>query len=224
MNITSLLITFAGIIFIFALYLMSRLAQSKLPKDHAILIPDLKDGEGNRFTSILDDIPASDGSTPAPISTTTMPKTQTAQKTTKSTNSVQSEKEPAQHVLFISAKDEAGLDGNLIVEALSSNGLVFGDMDIYHYFVDVGSESKTSLFRVANGIDPWTLKQNDLQNKKLSGLSVVLLTPTKINDKDAIKTFINVTKNIANSVNGSVKNQQQQLLTEKDESILINSV
>jgi cell division protein ZipA len=231
MNITSLLITFAGIIFIFALYLMSRIAQSKLPKDHAIMIPDLKDDKGNRFTSILDDIPARDGSTPTPVVlsdavndvvSTSMDAQTTDNESTKPKND--SELKTKQHILFISAQDETGLDGNLILSAFAKNGLVFGDMDIFHYFVDAGNESKTSLFRVANGMEPWTLKQQDLQNKKLAGLSIVLLTPSKINDKKAIKTFIDVSKKLAKDINGIVKNKQQQMLTKDDESILINSI
>ena len=64
MNITSLLITLAGIIIIVALYIISRISQSKLPQNQSSRLPNLEDESGDRFTSILDDIPARDGSTP----------------------------------------------------------------------------------------------------------------------------------------------------------------
>lgn len=220
MNITSLLITLAGIIVILALYLMSRITQSKLPQKNTSFIPNLKDENGDRFTSVLDDIPARDGSNPTTPSN--------AEKIDEPQGSEEISKEPAksggqtQHILFISGQDEKGLDGNLVQQGLEKNGLVFGDNDIYHYLVDTNSGStKTSLFRVANGIEPWTLKSEDLLNKKLAGLSIVMLTPSQIDDEKAMNTFITVTENICKAANGILKNQQQQVFTQENRDKLL---
>jgi FtsZ-interacting cell division protein ZipA len=212
MDITSLIITFVGIIIILAIYIISRISRSKLPQAKTTRLPNLKNEDGTRFTSVLDDIPARDGSTP----TAKKPPTPVKQ-------DQKSDAQPAkqkQHILFISPNNEAGLDGNLVAKVLKKNGLLLGDMDIYHYF----SESKTSLFRVANGVDPWTLTKEDLHNKELAGLSIVLLTPTEIDDADAIRLFLSTSHKLSQEMNGVLKNQLQQVFTPKDEAELLNSL
>ncbi|KAG1694785.1 Chromosome partition protein Smc [Nymphon striatum] len=46
-----------------------RITQSKLPNKDVSLIPDIKDENGDKFTSVLDDIPARDGIKPAKVTT-----------------------------------------------------------------------------------------------------------------------------------------------------------
>ena len=223
MDITSLIITFVGIIIILAIYIISRISRSKLPQAKTTRLPDLKNEDGTKFTSVLDDIPARDGSTP------------TTKKSPSSDPTKQSQKEntkPAeqkQHILFISPNSETGLDGNLVAKVLKKNGLVLGDMDIYHYFSEnskntENTENKTSLFRIANGVDPWTLTKEDLRNKELAGLSIVLLTPTAIDDIDALKLFISISHKLSQEMNGVLKNQLQQVFTPKDEIQLLSSL
>ena len=214
MDITSLIITFVGIIILLAIYIISRISRSKLPKAKTTRLPNLKNEDGTRFTSVLDDIPARDGSTPTK---------KKAPAPTPSNQDKKDDAEPAtqkQHILFISPNSETGLDGNLVAKVLKKNGLSLGDMDIYHYF----TESKTSLFRVANGVDPWTLTKEDLHNKELAGLSIVLLTPSDIDDTDAVKLFISVSHTLSQEMNGVLKNQLQQVFTPKDESLLLDSL
>jgi len=242
MNITSLLITLAGIIFIVALYIISRISQSKLPSKQTSRLPNLKDENGTRFTSVLDDIPARDGSTPEPDnlvqetdnnksdkSTETISETNvktTKNDNNKKENTISNKTEQQQHILFITGRNENGLDGKLVQQALIANGLVLGDMDIYHYFPvmkdSVPESEKYSLFRIANGVSPWTLKPEDLLNKKLAGLSIVMITPTKINDSEAISLFISLSEKICKQIGGVLKNQQQQLFTAKEKKYLLH--
>jgi len=242
MNITSLLITLAGIIFIVALYIISRISQSKLPSKQTSRLPNLKDENGTRFTSVLDDIPARDGSTPEPDnlvqetdnnksdkSTETISETNvktTKNDNNKNENTVSNKTEQQQHILFITGRNENGLDGKLVQQALIANGLVLGDMDIYHYFPvmkdSVPESEKYSLFRIANGVSPWTLKPEDLLNKKLAGLSIVMITPTKINDSEAISLFISLSEKICKQIGGVLKNHQQQLFTAKEKKYLLH--
>lgn len=211
MDITSLIITFVGIIIILAIYIISRISRSKLPQTKTTRLPDLKNEDGTRFTSVLDDIPARDGSTPT---------VKKSPPTNQGNNKDAKPAEQIQHILFISSNSDAGLDGNLVTKALKKNGLLLDDMDIYHYF----TESKKSLFRVANGVYPWTLTKEDLHNKELAGLSIILLTPTEIDDVDAIKLFISISYKLSQEVNGILKNQLQQVFTPKDEAQLLNSL
>ncbi len=213
MDITSLIITFVGIIILLAIYIISRISRSKLPQVKTTRLPDLKNEDGTRFTSVLDDIPARDGSTPTTAKKTT---SAPADQNPKNTQPIKEK----QHILFISPNNETGLDGNLVSKVLKKNGLLLGDLDIYHYF----TENKTSLFRVANGVDPWTLTKEDLHNKELAGLSIVLLTPTDIDDNEAIKLFLSVSHKLSQEMNGVLKNQLQQVFTPKDEAELLASL
>jgi len=52
-----------------------------------------------------------------------------------------------------STRNRSTLTRYLKDKALKSHGLVFGEMDIYHYMVNLETDSgMTSLFRVANGM------------------------------------------------------------------------
>lgn len=211
MNTTSLLITLVGIVVIIGLYLMSRIAQSKQPQIQQTQIPNLKNPDGSKFSSLLEDVPATDGSTPKPKPTQKVTITSDTDKPdTKAT------KQTKQIILFISANDENGLDGNTVEAVLSKNKLTLGEKNIYHYLHDNNS-SKSSLFQVANGTDPWTLTAQDLQNKKLAGLSIIMSLPTQIENKKAVDTLLSVSKKVCSEINGTLKNQQQQELTKDNE-------
>jgi cell division protein ZipA len=236
MNITSLLITLAGIVIIIGLYLMSRFTQSKLPQAHETKIPNLKNKDGSQFTSLLDDIPARDGSFPKKRQKTV----EEADNSDGSTAPIESKTEDTpitdttqtaktqQLILFISAEGAEGLDGNIIEKTLKKNKLTLGENDVYHYYVEnefIKTESnQISLFRVANGVSPWTLKAADLKDKKLSGLSIVMSYPTKVNSGRAIKTYIAFAKELAEKTNGALKNQEQQDFSDEDERFLSNLI
>lgn len=212
MNISSILITIVGIIIIIGLYVVSRVGRNNMPTKETSQLPDIKDENGDAFTSILDDIAAKDGSSPV-LQKDVASKTNNAKQ---------------QFVLFVSTIDNAqGLDGDLIKQTLLDNGLSLGEKDIYHYLVEGKSENNelqtSSLFRIANGVEPWTLKDEDLEKKQLVGLSMVMLLPTVIDNKAALKIFIEKADKIAKQTRGVLKNQQQQILSPEDRASMFDS-
>jgi len=70
MDIVSILITLAGIIIMIALYIMGRISQNKLPKKQDNTIPRINDDYGAVTSSVLEDAPATDGSTPLVVEET----------------------------------------------------------------------------------------------------------------------------------------------------------
>jgi len=217
MNISSILITILGIIVILALYVVSRVSKNNLPNKEISSLPELKDKDGQLFTSILDDIPASDDLTPA-IQTISANKNTNNEKVVQA-NDTQSKTK--QLVLFISAKDKEGLKGDLVKQVLESNDLRLGDKDIYHYFVEDDSANKKSLFRVANGVSPWTLTTDDLHQKHIMGLSLVMLIPNAISNEKSLSIYFDSAESIAKSLNGVIKNQQQEIMTEAEKLKLL---
>ena len=217
MNISSILITIIGIVIIIALYVMSKMGKNQLPKPDSSKLPDIVDDKGNLFTSVLDDIPATDGVLPA-----TEKSHATDENTPTSNTQGTAQIGKQQLILFISALNDESLDGNLIKQSLLDNGLIFGDKDIYHYRIEsTGKQAPISLFRVANGIEPWTLTDHDLVDQKIIGLSLVMLLPTVIDAKDALKLFVQKAEAIAIQSNGVLKNQQQQTLTDEDKQEIL---
>jgi len=217
MNTTSLLITLIGIIIIVGLYLMSRLALSKQPQIQKINIPNLKNTDGTKFSSVVEDIAAQDGSTPKPEPLNKVSISNNIEN--QSTTNELKENKPQQIILFISSDDGNGLDGNLVAKALQKNKLTLGDKDIYHYFTNDkndNSSTSSSLFRIANGTAPWTLNKADLHNKKLAGLSIFMSLPAPKEREKAITTLLQVSKKLAKDLNGHLKNDKQQLLTDLD--------
>lgn len=224
MDITSLIITFVGILIILAIYIISRLSRAKLPQEKNNKLPVIKNEDGSAFSSVLDDIPATDGSTPKV-------QEKVHKKLKENIEDIITEEKPntseakKQHILFISANNDDGLDGNLVKKVLIKNGLRFGDLDIFHYLIETKKGTdQSSLFRVANGVEPWTLKDDDLHNKNVAGLSIVLDTPCSIDSKDAIKVFVAVSLKISLELAGVLKNKQQQIFSPNDEKKLIDSI
>lgn len=217
-------------------------------------VPDLLDESGTRFTSVMDDIPARDGlkrqQNKTPDVNQIIPDTQNSNndptgstqnstdkqdnnKTVTTPTTTESQKSPVtdkaipsqQLILFIAAKNASGLDGNRIHDVLSKHGLSLGDMDIYHYYYDHPVDhSKSSLFRVANGVAPWTLRPQDLRNQKLPGLSLMMQIPTPVDDIKAIEFYLSTAQKITTSLEGSLKNDQQQPFGTADQEIFLSRV
>ncbi len=214
MNIVSILITFAGIIAILALYIIGKLSQQKQPQDKVIVIPKIHDREGRLMSSVLGDFSAADGSTPPPIEPVVETDTSSAQKVV----------EERQVVLFIAAMDASGINGNKIPSVLEKHNLRFGEMDIYHYLMDTEQEKQASIFRIANGVEPWTLVPDELIGTVTPGLSIILQLPSIANDYAAMELFISHAEGIAIDLGAQLKNSQQENFSAADKEALLLSV
>ena len=188
MDLISLFITIIGIIALLGLYVTSKAYSQASPANKKTTISHYTDAEGNRLTSVLADIPATDGSTPV-VRSSNAENTGGAKK-----------QETVQLVLFISAKYSEGLDGNRILQTMKELKMEFGEMNIFHYILDSGE----SLFRVANGVEPWTLIPEEMKNIHTPGLSLILQTPTPIDDHEALALFIDTAEKMAKSIQGTL--------------------
>ena len=216
MNIVSILITLAGIIAILALYIISKLSQQKQPKDKIIIIPKIHDEDGHLMSSVLGDFSAADGSTPPPI----INRDEEPKKAEKKIKPVKER----QIVLFIAALDESGIDASKIPAVLEKHNLQFGEMDIYHYLMNTEQEKSASIFRIANGIKPWTLVPDELMGTVTPGLSIIMQLPAIANDHAAMELFISHAEGIARDLKAQLKNSQQANFSAVDKEELLLSV
>lgn len=129
---------------------------------------------------------------------------------------------PPQLIMFIAADNDEGFAGPKIMEALDNSGLTFGEMDVYHRIV-LSVEGESSLFNVANGIKPWTLIPEELeQGMSTPGLSMVLNLPSPISDSEAIHDFVRTAERITSHLGGVLKNQQQEVITAEERRAYFN--
>jgi len=216
MDIVSILITLAGIIVMIALYIMGRISQSKLPKKQDSNIPRINDDYGEVTSSVLEDAPATDGSTPLVTEETVLPNE-------GGEPAIKQARTPQQVVLFIAAEEGKMLNGDKIKTVLPKYQLSFGDMDLFHYPVeDNGVPAK--LFSVANGVSPWTLDPDDLTGSETPGLSVMMQLPSPIDDRDAIEILVSTTQLIAHDLGGTLKNNNQEAFSRQDALDLMDSL
>jgi len=216
MDIVSILITVAGIILMVALYIMGRISRNKFPQDQDKNIPRINDDYGEVTSSVMEDIPATDGSTPVVVENV-------IDEDEAEEHEIKHTKTPRQVVLFIAAEDGGMLSGNKILESLPKHQLSFGDMDLFHYPIeDNGEPSK--LFSIANGVQPWTLNPKDLKDSETPGLSIMMQLPSPIDDRDAIEILVSTVQVIATDIGGVLKNDQQQTFSKQDALDLMASV
>jgi cell division protein ZipA len=127
-------------------------------------------------------------------------------------------------VLFIAALDAAGIDGNKIPAVLEKHNLHFGEMDIYHYILNTKKEKNTSIFRIANGVKPWTLVASELKNTVTPGLSIILQLPSVTDDHAVMELFISRAEGIAIDLGAQLKNARQENFSVIDKEELLFSV
>lgn len=224
-----------GLIVLLGLFLMSRVfTRGYNPVDSKHKIPLYTDEKGKELSSIKADFPANmDGSSNQPTinasfkdATVSQPKPGTPDEHEELVAAPPERQEnpppqeAKQYVLFISAAENQELAGSAILQAMSEQNLHFGDMDIFHYYIN---DSRDSLFRVANGVTPWTLIPDDLEYSSTPGLSIIFETPVPLEIKEALQTFITVSRQLADRLGADLLNQQQEIFTRRDELLWITS-
>ena len=148
MEPVSIIIMLLGMAVLVALYFMSRASRKIIPKEDAH-IHAIRDEEGRLASSIRNDTPSTDMS----MEEAQEIKAAVIQKAVKKT----------QLVLFIASLDEeSGINGNKLVNVMTNIGLEYGDMDLFHRLAKT-NKGHVSVYAIANGVAPWTLKPDDLR-------------------------------------------------------------
>ena len=206
MEPVSIIIMLLGMAVLAALYFMSRSAKKSLPKEKDMHIHAIRDEEGRMASSVKEDVPGKD----TPIDEVEEIQEASSPKAIKET----------QLILFISADNEAGLNGNKLLNVMEKIGLQYGEMDLFHRLAKT-DKGDVSIYTVANGVEPWTLNPDEVRDQNTPGVSLILNLPSSIDDVQAIEDFVNVAGVMAGQLNATLRNQQQQEFTEADKDAML---
>jgi len=95
---------------------------------------------------------------------------------------------------------------------LVNNGLVFGEMDIFHYYATQSNEESV-LFSAANILQPGTFDLYNMHEFSTIGISLFLSLPADVNNLEAFENMIGVAKKICESLDGLLKDDHRNLMT-----------
>ncbi|MGV6810464.1 MAG: cell division protein ZipA C-terminal FtsZ-binding domain-containing protein [bacterium] len=204
MELISIIIMLLGIAVLVALYFMSRQAKNHLPQEKEVNIHAVRDDDGRLATSVQDDIPGTD--TPSNVEYLDRHR-----------------QKPRQFALFIASRDPKGLEGNYLLSVFEQLGLEHGEMNLFHRMI-LTDNGEVSLYKIANGVEPWTLNPDEIRDTYTPGLSAVLDLPSIVDDEEAIEDFVAICQKIAEAMNADLKNDQQALFSEHDKQQMIASI
>ena len=111
------------------------------------------------------------------------------------------------NVLAASNQAFAGAD---LVAALRRQGLRFGEMSIFH---KIDEASSSSLYSVANAVEPGTFDLADLAALKSPGLSFFLQLPTAVDGIEALESMLSAAQNVAQELGGELKDENMSAMT-----------
>lgn len=212
MELVSLIIMGLGLLALAAIYIVSRISRQDLPKKRDEPVPLLRDADGVEISSVLDDVPARDGKRPTANARNLA---DVMADKTKPLDQDESSLLPPQLILFIAATTETGFEGEEVLNALEKAHLSFGEMNIFHRLIRTEKGATVSLFSVANGVKPWTLIPEELEQQTTPGLSLILNLPAPVANNLAIQDFLRTAEQITADLHGVLKNEDQQPVTDE---------
>ncbi len=113
-------------------------------------------------------------------------------------------------VLNVLAPTGTTYHGRSLVEAMQSQSLKYGDMNIFHR---VDQKTKTKLFSVANALEPGTFDLSDLDDFQSSGVTFFMQLPAPNDPSIIFDLMLNTARNLVLELGGSLKDEQMSVLT-----------
>ncbi|SHF67080.1 cell division protein ZipA [Vibrio gazogenes] len=115
-------------------------------------------------------------------------------------------------VLNVHCAGSESFVGTKLFDSLQQNGLLYGEMDIYHRHADLSGTGKV-LFSVANIMQPGTLKHDDPNAFTTKGISFFMTLPCYGDPEQNFKLMLKTAQQIADDLGGNVLDDQRLLMT-----------
>ena len=113
-------------------------------------------------------------------------------------------------VLNVLAPTGTTYHGRSLVDAMQSQSLKYGDMNIFHR---LDQKTKTKLFSVANALEPGTFDLSDLDDFQSSGVTFFMQLPAPNDPSIIFDLMLNTARNLVLELGGSLKDEQMSVLT-----------
>ena len=115
-------------------------------------------------------------------------------------------------VCNVMAREGSELHGDDLLEALITNGLKFGEMNIFHKRFR-GKTNGPVIFSVANMLNPGTFDLNSMTDFRTSGVSLFLALPSPTNNLEAFDHMLEVAIHLKESLDGELKDDHRNVMT-----------
>ncbi len=102
--------------------------------------------------------------------------------------------------------------GTQLFDSMRQNGLIYGEMDIFHRHADLSGTGKV-LFSVANMMQPGTLQHNDPATFTTKGISFFMTLPCFGEAEQNFKLMLRTAQQIADDLGGDVLDDNRKLMT-----------
>lgn len=115
-------------------------------------------------------------------------------------------------VLNVHCAGEEPFVGTRLFDSLQQNGLIYGEMDIYHRHADLSGNGRV-LFSVANMMQPGTLQHDDPDTFTTKGISFFMTLPCYGDADQNFKLMLKTAQQIADDMSSNVLDEQRNLMT-----------
>lgn len=102
--------------------------------------------------------------------------------------------------------------GTKLFDSMQQNGLLYGEMDIFHRHADLSGTGKV-LFSVANMMQPGTLKHGDPAEFTTKGISFFMTLPCFGDPAQNFKLMLKTAQQIADDLGGNVLDDERNMMT-----------
>jgi cell division protein ZipA len=114
--------------------------------------------------------------------------------------------------LSVISRMQRGFPGHKLLKALESAGLVFGDMNIFHYY-DPNYAREMPLFSVSSAVEPGVFNLSELPSKFIDGVTLFMTVNACIDVNHAFDLMVRVAKQLSFTLNAELKDQNHKPLT-----------
>ena len=112
-------------------------------------------------------------------------------------------------VLNVTAPEGRCFKGSSLVQAVEGAGMRFGEMDIYHYYMN-----DAIAFSLANMVKPGTFNPDEIEEMTTPGVSLFVQLPViNVDGIDAFNAMLEVTHALAQRMGGELRDETRSVLT-----------
>jgi len=115
-------------------------------------------------------------------------------------------------IINVMARKGEFFAGPELLQAMLSQGLRYGDMDIFHRHESSDGRGRI-LFSVANMVIPGTLDLAAMEDFTTPGISLFLSLPIASDSLSAYNLMVNTAQAIADALQGELKDEQRSVMT-----------